>query len=102
MLKIALLIRFWVDDRMAFGSPLIRLDLVAPDVKVEAGLNKRGLPDFGHLFTFPHFINGGSFAKVKTIGPLIERTFLSRNNEVRGITSSFSPMISNSELIHFT
>ncbi|KAJ2929710.1 hypothetical protein H1R20_g7388, partial [Candolleomyces eurysporus] len=67
--------------RLAFGSPLIRLDLVEPGIKVEAGLNKRGLPDFGHLFTFPHSIHGGSFSRVKTIGPLVERTFLSRNNE---------------------
>lgn len=67
--------------RLAFGSPLVRLDLVEPDIKVATTLNSRGLGD-GHWFTFPFPIKGSSsFAKVKTVGPLAEVGFHTRHNE---------------------
>ncbi|KAK0462602.1 subtilisin-like protease [Desarmillaria tabescens] len=66
--------------RLAFGTPLLRVDLVESDIDFQPTLNTRAL-DSGHFFTFPHTHNGGSFARVKIVGPLAELDFFSRNDE---------------------
>ncbi|KAK0476848.1 subtilisin-like protease [Armillaria novae-zelandiae] len=66
--------------RLAFGTPLLRIDLVESNIDFQPTLNSRAL-DPGHFFTFPHTHNGGSFARVKIVGPLAELDFFSRNNE---------------------
>ncbi|PBK73462.1 pyrolysin [Armillaria solidipes] len=66
--------------RLAFGTPLLRIDLVESTIDFEPTLNSRAL-DPGHFFTFPHTHNGGSFARVKIVGPLAELDFFSRNDE---------------------
>ncbi|KAG7446685.1 pyrolysin [Guyanagaster necrorhizus] len=66
--------------RLAFGTPLLRMDLVESNIDFQPTLNAR-TSDPGHFFTFPHMHNGGSFARVKIVGPLAELDFFSRNNE---------------------
>ncbi|KAK7032714.1 minor extracellular protease vpr [Favolaschia claudopus] len=61
--------------RQAFGTPLLRLDLVASDISLNGTLNKRGAISF----TSSH--KGGSFAKVPTLGALLEIPYLGRNDE---------------------
>ncbi|KAJ7646960.1 subtilisin-like protease [Roridomyces roridus] len=62
--------------RQAFGTALLRLDLVSADVAVNTTLNSRGLPWFS--FSRPH--NGGTFAKVPILGSLLEFDYLVRND----------------------
>ncbi|KAK0194981.1 subtilisin-like protease [Armillaria mellea] len=66
--------------RLAFGTPLLRIDLVESNIDLQPTLNSRAL-DPAHFFTFPHTHNGGSFARVKIVGPLAELDFVSRNDE---------------------
>ncbi|PBK95398.1 pyrolysin [Armillaria gallica] len=66
--------------RLAFGTPLLRIDLVESNIDFQPTLNSRAL-DPGHFFTFPHTHPGGSFARVKIVGPLAELDFFSRNDE---------------------
>ncbi|KAJ6559547.1 subtilisin-like protease [Mycena capillaripes] len=61
--------------RQAFGTPLFRLDLVSSNITLSGTLNTRS----SISFTNPH--KGGSFAKVPTLGPLLELPFLGRNDE---------------------
>ncbi|KAK7005815.1 subtilisin-like protease [Favolaschia claudopus] len=61
--------------RQAFGTPLLLLDLVSPDLKFTGTLNTRAPISF----TTPH--KGGSFAKVPTIGPILQLPWLGRNDE---------------------
>ena len=70
---------------MAFGSPLVRLDLVDTNVRIDSKLNARG--PGGHIYSFPDRTKAGSFAKVKIIGTLYEAKYLSRNNEVSNLAS---------------
>lgn len=82
--------------RLVFGSPLVRIDLVAPDIKIATNLHRRGELDerhgkkknrngkkkkHDHHFTFPTRHRKGSFTSVKTIGVLSEEKFVSRNDE---------------------
>lgn len=62
--------------RQAFGTPLLRLDLVSPNIALNGTLNARAPISF----TNPH--KGGSFAKVPTLGALLEVPYLTRNDEV--------------------
>ncbi|KAJ7805318.1 hypothetical protein B0H14DRAFT_2611489, partial [Mycena olivaceomarginata] len=55
-----------VQDAPAFGTPLLRLDLVSPNIALNGTLNARAPISF----TNPH--KGGSFAKVPTLGALLE------------------------------
>ena len=61
--------------RLDFGTRIFRADLVSKDLKLQGTLNQRG------LFSFPGR-PGGSFARVKTIGPLFEFDFIPRNSDV--------------------
>ncbi|KAG7098360.1 hypothetical protein E1B28_000318 [Marasmius oreades] len=66
--------------RLAFGTPVLRTDLVDPNVNVNTTLNKRTL--LGEpVLTFPNEYPGGTFDKVPTLGSLFELDFISRNNE---------------------
>jgi hypothetical protein len=62
--------------RQAFGTPLFRVDLVSPNIQLTGTLNTRAPISFAN----PH--NGGSFAKVPTLGALFEIPYLTRNDEV--------------------
>ncbi|EJD39676.1 subtilisin-like protease [Auricularia subglabra TFB-10046 SS5] len=72
--------------RHVFGSPVILLDLVSADAKIptnlkrDAELTKRwfgGWFGFGWWWPRP----GGSFNKVKTIGPIFEYEYMPRNED---------------------
>ncbi|KAG6919367.1 hypothetical protein DXG01_006916 [Tephrocybe rancida] len=66
--------------RLTFGTPLLRVDLVASDIQFTATLATRAL--HGHpFFTFPHPTKKGTFAKVKTLGAILEYDYFYRNNE---------------------
>ncbi|RXW19777.1 hypothetical protein EST38_g6064, partial [Candolleomyces aberdarensis] len=73
---------FW---RQVFGSPLVRIDLVDPDIKVETNIHPRDGPRGHPYFTFPFQPGrgggGGTFAQVKIVGPITEFPFLSRNDD---------------------
>lgn len=90
-------------SRMAFGSPLVRLDLVAPDFQIASNLSRRGelkerrgvkakrAGRGNHLYSFPLDHHAGTtFASVETIGTLFEDTYIGRNNEVRCLLSAVS------------
>jgi hypothetical protein len=64
--------------RQAFGTPLLLLDLVSSDIQFTGTLNKRAPISF----TSPH--NGGTFAKVPTVGPILQVPWLGRNDLVSG------------------
>ncbi|KAG5639025.1 hypothetical protein H0H81_007638 [Sphagnurus paluster] len=66
--------------RLAFGTPSFRVDLVDSNIKLTGTLNPRGFFK-GPWFSFPRPNKGGSFAKVKTIGPLSELSFIPRHDE---------------------
>lgn len=61
--------------RLDFGTPILRVDLVDPNIKLATTLNQRS------MFTFPQAVKGGSFSQVKTIGSLIELDFIPRNSD---------------------
>ncbi|KAF8149475.1 pyrolysin [Crassisporium funariophilum] len=65
--------------RLVFGTPALRVDLVDAAFNMTTTLNKRGL-DLP-FFTFPHANKGGSFAQVKTIGPLVSLDYIPRHDE---------------------
>jgi hypothetical protein len=64
--------------RQAFGTPLLLLDLVSSDIQFTGTLNKRAPISF----TSSH--NGGTFAKVPTVGPILQVPWLGRNDLVSG------------------
>ena len=71
-----------VVSRLNFGTPLLRFDLVQPDIKLTTSLSKR---DDVHVFerwdwTFPWDKKPNTFAKVKTIGPLFSAAYQPRNS----------------------
>lgn len=70
--------------RLDFGTPQLRVDLVEPDIKIKTTLNQRDLTPVVErsLFTFPNNAKDGSFAQVKTLGPLTEFDFIPRNSDV--------------------
>jgi len=65
--------------RQAFGSPVLRLDLVPANTTFTGTLNARGNGE-PNSFATPH--KGGSFAKVPVLGTLLEIDWLSRNDEI--------------------
>ncbi|KAL4251464.1 Alkaline protease 1 [Abortiporus biennis] len=80
-------------SRLDFGTPEFRLDLVDPDINITTTIprsaTKRSiLANDKHVFeretfTFPEGSNGGgTFAQVKTLGPLFELDFIPRNSDV--------------------
>ncbi|THH29254.1 hypothetical protein EUX98_g4919 [Antrodiella citrinella] len=70
--------------RLTFGTPQLRIDLVAPDVNITTTSNQPGFSSVTKrsLFTFPNAETLGTFAQVKTLGPLFEFDFLPRNSDV--------------------
>ncbi|CAA7260648.1 unnamed protein product [Cyclocybe aegerita] len=64
--------------RLAFGTPAFHVDLVDANTTFRPTITPRQLEP--PLFTFPR-LKGGSFAQVKTIGPLAELDYITRNNE---------------------
>ncbi|KDR78150.1 hypothetical protein GALMADRAFT_224528 [Galerina marginata CBS 339.88] len=67
--------------RLAFGTPILRADLVSSNINFKPTINTRAFGGSTPFFTFPHSHNGGTFAQVKTVGPLVEIDFISRNND---------------------
>ncbi|KAF9010760.1 pyrolysin [Cyathus striatus] len=68
--------------RLAFGTPLLRIDLVDSNIKVTTTLNTRELEERGlPWFSFPTPIKGGTFSNVKILGALSELDYVTRNNE---------------------
>ncbi|KAJ6625831.1 subtilisin-like protease [Mycena sp. CBHHK59/15] len=67
--------------RQVFGSPLLRLDLVSPNITLTGTLNTRKSAPDAPTFSFAHPHKGGSFAKVAIVGSLLEVDYLSRNDE---------------------
>ncbi|KAI1795562.1 peptidase S8/S53 domain-containing protein [Ganoderma leucocontextum] len=72
-----------VVSRLNFGTPLIRFDLVKPDIKLTTSLSRR---DEGvHVFerwdySFPWDSKPNTFATVQTVGPLFAATYQPRNS----------------------
>ncbi|KAH6897537.1 peptidase [Coprinopsis sp. MPI-PUGE-AT-0042] len=76
-----------VDFRLAFGTPRVRIDLVAANLPIPTTLDPRAPPPRdGHRFTFPERARPGSFASVKTLGSLVEWNYLVRDTESAGNT----------------
>ncbi|KAJ6498971.1 pyrolysin [Mycena sanguinolenta] len=69
--------------RQTFGTPLLQLDLVRADLQLTGTLNRRG----PIAFTTPQ--KGGTFAKVPTVGPLVQIQWLGRNDEVNDLDNTF-------------
>ncbi|KAG5646298.1 hypothetical protein DXG03_003895 [Asterophora parasitica] len=66
--------------RLAFGTPQLRVDLVDSNIQLAGTINPRGL--LSHpFFTFPRPNKGGSFSKVKIVGPLAELDYIPRHDE---------------------
>ncbi|PPQ89471.1 hypothetical protein CVT25_011997 [Psilocybe cyanescens] len=66
--------------RLVFGTPALRIDLVDPSISLVPTLGKRG-PRGASFFTFPHKNKGGSFARVKVVGPLASFDYITRQSE---------------------
>ncbi|KAJ7723575.1 subtilisin-like protease [Mycena metata] len=69
--------------RQAFGTPLLRLDLVTADTALIGGLNPRS------SISFTNSHAGGSFAKVHILGTLLEMEYLNRNDEGALLDNTF-------------
>lgn len=83
--------------RQAFGTPAFRLDLVDVNFSLPDIINARATSSF----SFPQS-HGGTFAKVKTVGPLDAISFLTRNDEINNldnIVALNSPTFSNGTVI---
>ncbi|EEB89297.1 hypothetical protein MPER_12621, partial [Moniliophthora perniciosa FA553] len=70
--------------RLAFGTAVARLDLVEVDAEVGPAIVSRDLDvniglELKPLLTFPGEHEGGTFSQVKTVGPVLELTYLPRN-----------------------
>lgn len=77
------LISFFSFYRQAFGSPRVTVDLVNPDIQIDATLNARAVDDNKKPFiSFPTPHTSGTYGQVQTIGSMLEFNFLGRNNEV--------------------
>ncbi|PFH48554.1 hypothetical protein AMATHDRAFT_76669 [Amanita thiersii Skay4041] len=66
--------------RLAFGTPILRIDLVDANINFTPTLNTRGIFDDIPHFFLPHHV-GGSFDAVPTLGVIAEVDWTSRNNE---------------------
>ncbi|KAI0049847.1 pyrolysin [Auriscalpium vulgare] len=69
--------------RMAFGTPLLRYDLVEPDITLVPSLNPRGLEERASVldrrfFSFPHG-KPNTFAQVAIVGSLLEVDYIPRS-----------------------
>ncbi|KAJ7045910.1 subtilisin-like protease [Mycena alexandri] len=69
--------------RQAFGTPVLRLDLVTADTTLVGALNPRT------PISFTNSHAGGSFAKVQILGPLLEMDYLNRNDEGAFLDNTF-------------
>ncbi|KAF7376447.1 Subtilisin-like protease [Mycena sanguinolenta] len=68
--------------RQTFGTPNLLLDLVSADIQLTGTLNRRGPISF----TTPQ--TGGTFAKVPTVGPLLQIQWLGRNDKVNDLDNT--------------
>ncbi|PFH53699.1 hypothetical protein AMATHDRAFT_187018 [Amanita thiersii Skay4041] len=66
--------------RLVFGTPMLRIDLVDPDIDFKPTLKTRELDVHIPHFFLPHHV-GGSFAEVPTVGLIAEVDWITRNNE---------------------
>ena len=67
--------------RQAFGTPVLRLDLVSSTISLNGTLNTRS-QHRGPSISFAHSHKGGSFARVPILGTLLESDHIPRNDEV--------------------
>lgn len=70
--------------RLAFGTPLLRLDLVDTNIQIATTLNRRDNSPVleREVFTFLDSTGSGTFAEVQITGALFENDFVSRNSDV--------------------
>jgi len=73
--------------RQSFGTPILRLDLVSPDISFTPTLESRDKQD-GAGISFTHSHNGGTFAKVPILGSLLEIDWLGRNDDVSDLDNT--------------
>ncbi|KAJ7767725.1 subtilisin-like protease [Mycena metata] len=64
--------------RLAFGTALLRVDLVTADTAVPGTVNGR---DVVPTFTFPQGESGGTFSNINVVGPILEHDYAPRNDE---------------------
>ncbi|KAG5640018.1 hypothetical protein DXG03_001768, partial [Asterophora parasitica] len=77
--------------RLVFGTPQFRLDLVDSNIQLAGTLNPRGL--LSHpSYTFPRPNKGGSFSKVKIVGPLVEFDYIPRHGNTPDNGFSYIPL----------
>ncbi|KAK7473124.1 hypothetical protein VKT23_001225 [Stygiomarasmius scandens] len=67
--------------RQAFGSPIVRIDLVDPEIDFEPTINRRQLATIGIDITFPRVRVGGSFEQVPILGTIHELDWVPRNTD---------------------
>ncbi|KAI0049877.1 subtilisin-like protease [Auriscalpium vulgare] len=86
-------------NRLAFGTPMLRYDLVQPDISLVTTLNQRSLKDGTpvlerSVFSFPHG-KPNTFAQVSIVGSLFEIDYVPRDYETRYHTLQFSAQFAN-------
>ncbi|KAI0045483.1 subtilisin-like protease [Auriscalpium vulgare] len=89
--------------RLAFGTPLLRFDLVKSDIKVVPTLNSRTLNERTPVlerdfFSFPHG-KPNTFAQVAIVGSLLEVDYIPRSPTLHSNTVEFSKTFANGTVI---
>jgi hypothetical protein len=74
--------------RQVFGTPAFRVDLVDAAINFQPTIVSRGF-EGSPFFSFPRPNEGGSFAQVKIVGPIVEFDFITRNDDVRPLSFNF-------------
>jgi len=67
--------------RLAFGTPVLRIDLVESNIKFKGSLNTRAPTSTKPFFSFPDPTKKGTFAQVAIVGSLTEVDWITRNDE---------------------
>ncbi|KAI0040635.1 subtilisin-like protease [Auriscalpium vulgare] len=85
--------------RLAFGTPLLRFDLVKPDIKFTPTLGHRALEERTPVvdrswYSFPHG-KANTFGQVSIVGPLFEFDYLPRDAEDGYTNTPFTPQFAN-------
>ncbi|KAI0049853.1 subtilisin-like protease [Auriscalpium vulgare] len=86
-------------SRLAFGTAILRYDLVQPDISLVPTLDPRSLKDGNpvlerNLFSFPHG-KPNTFAQVSIVGSLFEIDYIPRDPENGYHTLQFSAQFAN-------
>ncbi|KAJ7026846.1 subtilisin-like protease [Mycena alexandri] len=63
--------------RLAFGTAVLRVDLVTADTTLPGAVHGRGIVP---IFTFPQSQNGGTFSNINVVGPILEHDYAPRND----------------------